>query len=93
MSCLNVTLGSKVVRVGGISTVGAKQLKLAETTFADSTGSIVVDIWEQHIPMIENGKVYLFVEIFAHLLKALTKLFERFGKAFRKLTLSIKTFL
>lgn len=54
----NVTLSGKVVRVGEISTVGAKQLKLAETTFADSTGTIVVDIWEQHIPMIENGKVY-----------------------------------
>ena len=54
----NVTLSGKVVRVGDISTVGAKQLKLAETTFADSTGSIVVDIWEQNIPMTENGKVY-----------------------------------
>ena len=54
----NVTLSGKVVCVGDISTVGAKQLKVAETTFADSTGSIVVDIWEQHIPMIENGKVY-----------------------------------
>ena len=54
----NVTLSGKVVRVGDISTVGAKQLKSAETTFADSTGTIVVDIWEQHIPMVENGKVY-----------------------------------
>lgn len=52
----NVTLSGKVVRVGDISTVGAKQLKLAETMFADSTGTIVVDICEQHIPTIENGK-------------------------------------
>lgn len=51
-------MSGKVLRVGEISTVGAKQLKLAETTFADSTGTIVVDIWEQHIPMIENEKVY-----------------------------------
>lgn len=54
----NVTLSGKVVRVGDISTVGARELKLAETTFADSTGTIVVDIWEQQIPMIEIGKVY-----------------------------------
>ena len=33
-----------VVRVGDISTVGAKQLKLAETTFADSTGIVVINI-------------------------------------------------
>ena len=51
-------LSGKVVRVGNTSTVGAKQLKLVETMFADSTGTVVVDIWEQHIPMIENGKVY-----------------------------------
>ena len=51
-------LSGKVARVGDISTVGAKQLKLTETTFADFTGTIVVDMWEQHIPMIENGKVY-----------------------------------
>ena len=37
-------LSGKVVRVGDISTVGAKQLKLAEITFADSTGIVVVDI-------------------------------------------------
>ena len=62
LSCSNewdsVTLSRKVVRVGDISTVGAKQLKFVETRFAESTGSIVVDVWEQHIPMIENGKVY-----------------------------------
>ena len=51
-------MSCKVVRVGDISTDGAKQLKLAEATFADFTGTIVVDMWEQHIPMIENGKVY-----------------------------------
>lgn len=54
----NVTLNGKVVWVGDTSIVGAKELKLAEATFADSTGSIVVDVWEKHIPMIENGKVY-----------------------------------
>lgn len=54
----NVTLKGKVVRVGDTKIVGAKELKLAEVTFADSTGSIAVDVWEQHIPMIENGKVY-----------------------------------
>lgn len=54
----NVTLNGKVVRVGDISTVGAKQLKSAETTSADSSGTILVDIWEQQIPVIENGKVY-----------------------------------
>ena len=59
----NVTLSGKVVRVWDTSTVGAKQLKLAETTFADSTGTIVVDIWEQHIPMIENGKVYRITSV------------------------------
>ena len=38
--------------------VDVKQLKLAETTFADSTGIVVVVIWEQHISMIENREVY-----------------------------------
>ena len=51
-------MNGKVVRVGDIWTVVAKKLKLEETTFADSTGIVVVDIWEQHIPMIENGKLY-----------------------------------
>lgn len=59
----NVTLSGKVVRVEDISMVGAKQLKLAETTFADSTETIVVDIWKQHIPMIENGKVYCITPV------------------------------
>ena len=47
-----------MVYLGDIATVGAKQLKLAEASFADSTGTILVDLWEQHIPMIEKGKVY-----------------------------------
>jgi len=39
--------------------VESKRLKLAVATMADSTASILLDIWEEHIQSIEIGKVYL----------------------------------
>lgn len=39
--------------------VVSKKLKLAVATVADSTASIPLDIWEEHIQSIEIGKVYL----------------------------------
>ena len=38
-------------------------MKLLQTIFADETGSIAADIWEQHISMIETGKLYLLQDL------------------------------
>lgn len=48
----------KAVHVGEASVVSKKLLKLVEATFADGTGTISVDLWEQHIDMVKCGKVY-----------------------------------
>lgn len=53
-----VTLFAKAIHVGETVVVGGKKLRLVESTFADITGSVAVDLWEQHIPMIEIGNVY-----------------------------------
>jgi ribosomal protein L37AE/L43A len=44
--------------LGETRTVGSNNLKLVTATFADLTGTINVDIWAQHIPMIELHGVY-----------------------------------
>ena len=44
-----VALRAKAFSVGETHSVGAKNLKLAEAVFVDETGSITVDLWEQHI--------------------------------------------
>ncbi|KAK3746515.1 hypothetical protein QZH41_007955 [Actinostola sp. cb2023] len=53
-----IILCGKVLNLGETRTVGSRNLNLATATFADLTGTINVDIWERHIPMIERGKVY-----------------------------------
>ena len=58
-----VTLCAKAIHVGETVVVSGKKLRLAESTFADTTGSIAVDLWEQHIPMVESGKVYLMTSM------------------------------
>ena len=59
----NVSLCGKAIHVGDIAEVGAKKLKLLQATFSDNTGSIAVDVWEQHAPLIESGKVYLLRDL------------------------------
>ena len=41
-----------------VAVVGTKNLKLVECRFSDQTGSIQADIWEDHICLVEAGKVY-----------------------------------
>ena len=53
-----VTVHAKAVSVGQTITIGTKHLQLAQATFVDETGSIGVDLWEQHIPQVTPGKVY-----------------------------------
>ena len=54
-----VSLKAKVIQKEDAIQVGSKKLKLAVATVADSTASIPLDIWEEHIQSIEIGKVYL----------------------------------
>ena len=57
-----VTLVAKAIRVEQPKPVtsrdGMKKLKLAETLFADHTGVIAVDVWEEQIPYVVTGNVY-----------------------------------
>ena len=54
-----VSLKAKVIHKEEAIQVGSKKLKLAVATVADSTASIPLDTWEEHIQSIEIGKVYL----------------------------------
>ena len=54
-----VSLKAKVIHKEEAIQIGSKKLKLAVATVADSTASIPLDIWEEHIQSIEIGKVYL----------------------------------
>ena len=53
-----VTLRAKAIHVGPTVVVGSKNLKLAHSAFADTAGSIAVDLWEKNIPMVESDGVY-----------------------------------
>lgn len=59
-----VCIRGKAVHLAEMTEVGGqKKLKLMQTTFADETGSIAADIWEQHTSMIETGKLYLLQDV------------------------------
>ncbi len=53
-----VSLCAKAIHVGEATVVGAKRLNLAQATFADVTGSILIDLWEDQIKLVEPGSVY-----------------------------------
>jgi ssDNA-binding replication factor A large subunit len=36
---------------------------LAEATFTDSTGSIPLDLWEDHIAILKSGKCYKMTSV------------------------------
>lgn len=50
---------AKVIQKEEAIQVESKKLNLTNTTVADSTASIPLDIWEEHIQHIEIGQVYL----------------------------------
>ena len=54
-----VSLKAKVIHKEEAIQIGLKKLKLAVATVAESTASIPLDIWEEHVQSIEIGKVYL----------------------------------
>ena len=54
-----VSLKAKVIQKEAAIQVRLTKLKLAVATVADSTASIPLDIWEEHIQRIEIGQVYL----------------------------------
>ena len=61
-----VTIVAKVVHICDTAVVTAKngstKLRLAECTLADRTGTIALDVWEDHIPKIRAGNVYRIME-------------------------------
>jgi DNA-directed RNA polymerase subunit RPC12/RpoP len=46
--------------------VGAKRLNLAQATFSDVTGSILVNLWEDQIKLVEPGTVYRLTNVQIH---------------------------
>ena len=42
---------------------GRKKLKLCEAVIADETAYIPIDLWESHIPSIQQGQVYTFQSV------------------------------
>lgn len=54
----NVTIKGKITRSSETRVVGKNKLKLAEAVIADETAYIPIDIWEEHIPLIAQDKVY-----------------------------------
>ena len=62
----NVTLRAKLIRLGETRNIGKRQLRLATATFLDETGTILVDLWENHIDNIHLGSIYhiTFLQVF-----------------------------
>ncbi len=53
-----VTLYAKAVHTNPSTVVNNTNLEVAEAVFADNSGIIKVDLWEQNISKVEVGKVY-----------------------------------
>ena len=53
---------------------GTKRLNLAQATFADNTGSILVDIWEDQIALVKLGNVYRLTKLQVRMWAGKTKL-------------------
>ena len=52
-----VSLCAKAIHIGETTVAGVKRLNLAQATFADVTGSILIDLWEDQIKLVEPGSV------------------------------------
>lgn len=64
----------KSIYVGETTVVGTKRLNLAQATFADNTGSILVDIWEDQIALVKPGNVYRLTKLQVRMWAGKTKL-------------------
>jgi hypothetical protein len=64
----------KSIYVGETTVVGTKRLNLAQATFADNTGSILVDIWEDQIALVKLGNVYRLTKLQVRMWAGKTKL-------------------
>ena len=58
-----VSLCAKAIHVVETTIVGAKRLHLAHAAFADVTGSILVDLWEDQIALVKPGNVYRLTKL------------------------------
>ena len=58
-----VTICGKIVHMCDQELAGRNKLRLARATFADTTGTIVIDLWEENIAVIKIGTVYRIAPI------------------------------
>lgn len=56
-----VNVKGKVIKKSKTKTVGRNKLNLVETILSDGTTSIKLDIWENHISLVEVGGTYSFI--------------------------------
>ena len=59
----DILLQGKIVHINRVQLVGKNKLKLAKATLADESGTIQLDIWEEHIEQINVGKIYKFTPV------------------------------
>ena len=53
-----MTVRGKIVNVNSPTVVTANQLQIASPVIADATGTITLDLWQQHISAVQVGHVY-----------------------------------
>lgn len=53
-----VTLAGKLLHQADSTLVGTKNLRVADTIFGDTTGTITVSLWAEFIHAVQAGKVY-----------------------------------
>ena len=53
-----VSVRGKIIHVNSPSLVTANQLQIASAVLADATGTITLDLWQQHISAVQVGHVY-----------------------------------
>lgn len=60
-----VTVVGKITQLKQPTTVGSprKRLHLVEATFTDSTGSIPLELWEDHIAILKSGQCYKMTSV------------------------------
>ena len=57
-NCELITFFGKVLHLAEPTVVSAKNLKLVESTFADTTGQITINLWAELTQEMETGKIY-----------------------------------
>lgn len=58
-----VTIYGKIVHMCDQELAGRNKLRLARATFADTTGTIAIDLWEENFAVIKIGTVYRIAPI------------------------------